>query len=256
MISSGVMGRGFGIGDLAKGAGASRVGSGRRFTGAVDADASTALRCSTGRAAAQLASLTSFAPLRQARRVRSGSARGALPVRPALLGAPEARRPAPTRLAPTPFAAPVVAGGMTPDEIGELELNTFRTRASCAVVAASHLAASPLSPVHQLAHAAVVLAWRVGAVGFGAGDSRGGEEHRGGIGARSALPPSDSPHLSERSERSERSELCGAIPTRAPQRSRRNAPATPPEPVPSPTAPARHARRSIVAIRESMENSR
>jgi len=256
LIFSGVIGMALGVGDLAKAAGASRVGAGRRFTGAVDADASTALRCSTGRAAAQLASLTSFAALGQARRVRGGGALRALPGRSALLGAPEARRPAPTRLAPTPFAVPVVAGGMTPDEIGELELNTFRTRATRAVVAASQLAASPLSPVHQPAHAALVPAWRVGAVGLGAGDSRGGEEHRDGIGARSAPPPSDSPHLSERSERSERSELCGAIPTRAPQRSRRNAPATPPEPAPSPTAPARHARRSIVAIREFMENSR
>jgi len=52
----------------------------------------------------------------------------------------------------------------------------------------------------------------------------GDEQRRAGVGARSALRTSDSPHLFERRERSERSELCGATPDRAAQCSRRAAP--------------------------------
>ena len=52
----------------------------------------------------------------------------------------------------------------------------------------------------------------------------GGEQRRGGVGARSALRDLTRRRLSERSERSERSELGDATPDRAAQRSRRTAP--------------------------------
>ena len=213
------------IGDLAKGAAAQAAVPVRRFTGAVDAGASTALRCSPDRAAAELASLTAFAALRQPRRVRGGSALRAQPGQTALLGAPESRHPRPTASTTTPFAAAVVAGERSPGGRGLKSAIELSGRMP-------GLAATRIPHAYEDG----------GAREIGTGSP---------IGVRVNFEAG--PRL-ERSERSERSEWCGAIPSRAPQRSRRAASTDPLAPV---TRSAPLARRAPphVATREFMENS-
>ena len=76
----------------------------------------------------------------------------------------------------------------------------------------------------------LVVAWSGRWAAAPAGALRRGEERTAELGARSALPFSFSPPLSERSERSERSESGGARSAGAPQRTRRAAPGTPLKP--------------------------
>ena len=256
---------------LAKGAAVEAAGSVRRFTGAVDAGASTALRCSRGRPVAQLASLTGVRCAQTSATSQKEKRAARAADHPALLGAPEARHPAPTASTATPFAAPSVAGGMTSASMdlalselnlgysdfslafSELNLNVRTTTRKLS--RPSTLLATPSAVPHH-PHDAVVLARLGGAAGAGAGNLRGGEERRSGIGARSAHPL-----LTRRSCLNEANGVS-AVSSAARSRSEHHsavgapsAPTTPLAPASAPAAPPSRARPDT-ASDEFMENSR
>lgn len=226
---------------------------------AIDACAPTPLRCSAGRPRRELASLTAFASLRQTRRSQNTKRAARAAVQPPLLGASNARVTSP---APGPATSPVACG--EPSVIGVVGIEVMAIDAMVAIPPAlgvevialrQHARALEAAVRLESSHARMVAARRARrpvAVRVALCD---GEERSARLGARSALPFSFSPRLSERSERSERSEFRGASLARAPQRTRRAAPGVAPA---ARTAAGRLARRATAneALHDSMEQSR